>query len=58
MVKIIRRITVITCSNKNNNIFIFIMLLMKDIWKLFHDLYIYNYHQIKSFGGQIFLEIL
>ena len=58
MIKIIKGIIVINCYNKNNNISNFIMLLMKDIQKLSYDLNMYNYYQIKSFGGQIFLEIL
>ena len=58
MIKIIKGIIVINCYNKNNKISNFIILLMKDIQKLFYDLNMYNYYQIKSFGGQIFLEIL
>ena len=37
---------VINCYNKNNNISNYVMLLMKNIWKLSHDLNIYDCHRI------------
>ena len=37
---------VINSYNKKNNIYNSIMLLMDDIWKLYRDLYIYDWHYI------------